>query len=138
MPRPSEFYKIRVARCAHGERFPLLVEADTRLPLIEPNQYVLRAERPTCDVETLETDLRNIGILYAWCHSNGVDVRAHVLDFGCLTNRQLDNLIDDVRIDFQKAAPPDPDPRVGPANRGASNLGRSAFRDSRLSYLAYR
>jgi hypothetical protein len=54
------FYKIRTAVCEDGERIPLIVDSVSALPLVSPNQYVLRARRASCDVGTMEKDLRNI------------------------------------------------------------------------------
>jgi hypothetical protein len=47
--------------------------------------------------------LRDIGIVYAWGKWNEIDIEQQMRDLGCLTNRQLDRLIDDLRINFSKA-----------------------------------
>ena len=102
MPRPSHFYKIRVAKAEDGERLPILVDADSLLPLVEPNQYVLRAKRPRCEVSTMENTLRHLAILHAWCDWHKIDIRRQIADFGSLSLRQIDDLIEDLRIDFNE------------------------------------
>ena len=101
LEKPSKLYKIRTAVCEDGERIPLIVDAVSGLPLVSPNQYVLRARRASREVATMEKDLRNIGVLFVWAEANGIDLESRLRADANLSNREIDNLIDAARLDLR-------------------------------------
>ncbi len=87
---------------ASGEHIPLLVCAQTGLPVVRPNQFVLVARRDRCQVATLKSDLAALSVLLSWAKSSSFEVH-DVLDRGVgLEQGRLTALIDAFRTDYRK------------------------------------
>ena len=98
--RPSDLYKVRQLVTDSGEHFPLLVAADTGLPIVRPNWYVLVARRDRCQASTLAKEQGILCIILAWAHHAKVDLH-ELLDSGKAPDQaQLSGLIDTLRSDF--------------------------------------
>ncbi len=117
--QPSDLYKIRVSVAATGEHIPLLVDAQTGLPIVRPNQFVLVVRRDRCQVATLKTDLAALSVVLAWAKSVALDLH-DLFDRGAgLEQAQLVALVEALRSDYRKQS----QSKIVPLHRGLVSAG---------------
>jgi hypothetical protein len=89
---------VRLASSNTSETLPMLVEADTWLPLRMPLRWVVRTRRWECMPSTLADNLRSIALLYDWADQVlEVDLDDLISQGGLLTSRQIDSLVAHLR-----------------------------------------
>ncbi len=71
---PPIFTKTRLCKAATGEEIPLLVSAETGLPMVRPNQFILVARRDRSQAATLKADLGVLAVLLSWAHHYDLDL----------------------------------------------------------------
>jgi len=69
--QPCDLYKVRICAAPTGERIPLLVDAQSGLPVLRANQFILVARRDRCQVATLRSDLGVLTIVLGWARHQG-------------------------------------------------------------------
>lgn len=99
--QPSDLYKIRISRAINGEQIPLLVAADSGLPLVRPNQFILVARRDRCQVATLKGNLAALAVILGWAHHYGVDLDDAIDSGAGLDQAAIVSLVDALRIDYR-------------------------------------
>lgn len=102
--RPSELYKIRISRAASGEQIPLLVSAESGLPVVRPNQFILVARRDRCQVGTLKSDLGALSVALGWAHHYGIDLDEAIESGRGLDQHAVVSLVDALRVDYRDRA----------------------------------
>lgn len=103
MQRPSELYKVRSLMTQGGERIPLIVDAQSGLPMTKPNQYMLRDRRARCETATLEKELRHIALVYTWATARRIDLEVRLNSSDGLSPSEISDLVDAVRADMRKS-----------------------------------
>lgn len=89
----SPFF-VRIIVLESGERFPLLIERSTGMPLFNPTVYLVSMRRAKGLAEaTLERDARSIIFLYLWGMKNGVDVEQRFREADFLNLHEVDSLV---------------------------------------------
>lgn len=99
--QPSDLYKVRISRAVNGEQIPLLVAADSGLPVVPPNQFILVARRDRCQVATLKGDLAALAVILGWAHHYGVDLDEAIDSGAGLDQAAIVSLVEDLRIDYR-------------------------------------
>ena len=88
-------YRIVNCRWQSGERYPMLVNAETALPPWEPMLFVTTQLRnANKSVATMEAALGAIHVLLAFAQAQGIDLEQRVLSRQYLTVSELDALCD--------------------------------------------
>lgn len=99
--RPSDLYKTRIAKATSGEQIPLLVAADSGLPVVRANQFVLVARRDRCQVATLKGDLAALAVVLGWAHQYGIDLDETIESGRGLDQASIVSLVDALRADYR-------------------------------------
>jgi len=104
--QPSDLYKIRICRASSGEQIPLLVGAETGLPLVRPNQFILVNRRDQCQVATLKGDLGVLSVVLSWAYHYGLNLD-ELCDRGSgLDQAAVASLIDALRANYRRRKTP--------------------------------
>lgn len=89
----SPFF-VKVIPFQGGERFPMLLERTSGMPLFNPTVYLVSMRRAKGLAEaTMERDARAIIFLYCWGAKNGVDVEKRFRDADFLSLHEVDSLV---------------------------------------------
>ena len=104
--QPADLYKTRICKAASGEEIPLLTSAETGLPVIRPNQFILVARRDRSQVSTLKGDLGVLAVLLSWAHHYDLDLD-DTFDRGIgLDQTAVVSLVDALRVSYTKRKSP--------------------------------
>ena len=95
---PSPAYHVKIARLNDGERFALLVDGRTGLPVPETTRYsaVFRRSREG-SVSTMVNELRAIAIAMNWVQHHGINLDQRVEGVHLFTQEELLSLRDALR-----------------------------------------
>ena len=99
--RPSDLYKTRICRATSGEHIPLLVGAESGLPVLRPNQFVLVARRDRSQVSTLKNDLAALAVVLSWARHRGTELDELVDRGSGLDQNSVASLVDALRSDYR-------------------------------------
>ena len=83
--------RVHTAVFADGERFPMLVDAQTGIPLFDPTIWSLSSYRAK-SAATMEQALRGAMLLHLFCARRAIDLDARVRDGGFFSAEELDDL----------------------------------------------
>jgi integrase len=79
------------------------VAADSGLPLLRPNQFILVARRDRCQVATLKADLGALALVLGWAHHYGVDLDELIESGRGLDQHAVVSLVDALRVDYRNS-----------------------------------
>lgn len=96
-------HKIKSFVMASGERYCLLVNKTSQLPLHYPNLYVTTQIRNnSLSVSAMETALSSINVLLTFCDEHNIDLEARFLRNEFFTLNELDAIRDYCQLHFAK------------------------------------
>ena len=129
---------IRSFIMSSGERFCLLVDAKTRLPLFYPNLFVTTQIRnASLSVSAMESALGAINVLLRFCRKRKIDLHTRVLSGAMLSIPEIDGLRDECRRRVRGAAAPDV---IEVRKRKSAGVARkavgTAYEYARLTHVA--
>lgn len=129
---------IRTFIMSSGERFCLLVDTQTGLPLFYPNLFVTTQIRnASLSVSAMESALGAINVLLRFCSKRKIDLHARVLSGAMLSTPEIDGLRDECRRRVRRAAAPEViDVRTHKTARTARRSVVSAYEYARLTHVA--
>ena len=104
--QPSDLYKIRICKAAAGEEIPLLVSAETGLPVVRANQFILVARRDRSQVATLKGDLAALAVLLGWGRHYDLDLDEAIDRGSGLEQTAVVSLVDALRVNYRKRKTP--------------------------------
>jgi integrase len=100
--QPSDLYKTRICKAASGEEIPLLVSAESGLPVLRPNQFVLVARRDQAQISTLKGDLGSLAVLLSWAHHYALDLEEAIDRGSGLDATAIVSLVDALRVNYSR------------------------------------
>ena len=123
-------------RWQSGERYQMLVDADTGLPLWWPMLYITTQMRNAGQsVATMEAALRAIDVLLTYAQEYRIDLEVRILTRQYLTLNEMDALRDWARLRVDRIGPRSTKHRAGTVS-GAHAYGRLSTIANYLKWLA--
>jgi integrase len=102
--RPSDLYRLRRLVMVSGERVGLIIDAETGLPVVRANQYLLVVRRDRCQASTLTKEAAILCLVHAWADVHNLEL-LELFDSGKgLGQNDLAGLIETLRRDFGPSA----------------------------------
>jgi integrase len=89
LPCSANKYFCRISIFSSGERFPVLLSAETCQPVVLPTRYVIDERRETKQTGTIGRDVRVLGWFYNWSDRNGIDLETRLRQGQCLTAGEI-------------------------------------------------
>lgn len=89
LPCPANKYFCHISIFSSGERFPVLLSAETFQPVILPTRYVIDERRETKQAGTIGRDIRVLGWFYEWSDRNGIDLETLLRNGESLTAGEI-------------------------------------------------
>jgi integrase len=90
----AERYTVRTPVFASGERFPMLIDVSTGIPLFDATSYILSAVRSRNRASaTIEAVLRALKVFQLFCDKYGFDLTERMLSGQLLEMGELDELV---------------------------------------------
>ncbi|MEF2144376.1 MAG: site-specific integrase [Desulfovibrionaceae bacterium] len=74
----SRAYFVHKAVFSTGERFPVILHANTLQPAVLATRYIIDQRRDSRQASTLERDVRVLSWLYEWCAKVGIDLEGRL------------------------------------------------------------
>jgi integrase len=94
----SPTHVVKVTRLANGERFALLLDGRTRMPIAEITRYSVAVRRTKeGSVSTMVSDLRAIAVALSWAARSGVDIDRRIETATFFDHGELVSLKDALR-----------------------------------------
>ena len=98
-------YRIKITRLRNGERFALLIDKRTGLPIAETTRFSGEFRRTkNGSVSTMAHELRAIAIAMAWAEARGIDLDERIGSSKLLAPHEVMSLTDALRLDQRPAS----------------------------------
>lgn len=72
-----------------GERLPVLMRRETRIPVILANEWIFASRRLTVTASTIIRDLHTVKVGYEWALSKGIDLEERIRSGNGLTPDEI-------------------------------------------------